>query len=312
MNFRHPIDSITDLIGETPLFRIKKMVKPHWAAIYAKLEWYNIGGSIKDRAALSLIENAEVSGRLDRSKTIIEATSGNTGIALAMIGAAKGYRVTIVMSEGASLERRKIISAYGADLILTPASRGTAGAIEVKERMISEDPGKYVSLDQFHDSANPLAHYTTTGREIIRQMDGKIDAAVMTVGTGGTSTGVAMRLKEYRPSIKIIGVTPKPGVKIDGIRNPSEPNPSSNVHLELFDELVEIDEITRALCFETGRRAAREEGLLIGMSSACALHVSLSLAERLGQGRNIVTIFPDSGYKYLSTELFQDDGHLSN
>ncbi len=311
MRFRHPIDSITDLIGETPLFRIRRMVKPQWAAVYAKLEWYNIGGSIKDRAALSLIEAAEVSGRLDRNKVIIEATSGNTGIALAMMGAAKGYRVAIVMSEGASLERRKIISAYGADLILTPASKGTAGAIEVKEKMIRENPDRYISLDQFHDPANPYAHYITTGKEIIRQMDGRIDAAVMTVGTGGTSTGVAMRLKQYNPAIKIIGITPKPGVKIDGIRNPSEPNPSSNVHLELIDELVEIDEMTRALCFETGRRAAREEGLFIGMSSACALHFSLSIAERFGKGKNIVTIFPDGGYKYLSTELFEDAGHLS-
>ena len=310
MNFRHTIDSITDLIGGTPIIKINRMVKPNWASVYAKLEWYNIGGSIKDRAALSLIETAEVSGKLHKGKTIIEATSGNTGIALAMIGAAKGYRVSIVMSEGASLERRKIITAYGADLILTPASRGTAGAIEVKEKMIREHPDRYVSLDQFHDPANPYSHYMTTGKEIIRQMSGKIDAAVMTVGTGGTSTGVAMRLKEYKPSIKIIGVTPKLGVKIDGIRNPSEPNPSSNVRLDLLDDLVEIDEITRALCFETGRRAAREEGLLIGMSSACALHVSLSLAEQLGEGKNIVTIFPDSGYKYLSTELFEDGGHL--
>jgi cysteine synthase A len=297
------------MIGNTPMIRIRKLLKPRSADVYAKLEWFNVGGSVKDRTALSLIETAEAAGVLRKGKTIIEATSGNTGIALAMLGAAKGYGVTIVMSEGASIERRKLISAYGADLVLTPASKGTAGAIEHKERLIRENPGKFVSLDQFHDPANPYVHFNTTAREILRQMNWKIDAMVMTIGTGGTSTGIALRLREALPSVKIIGVTPKVGVRIDGIRNPAEPNPSRNVRLDLMDEVIEIDDIQKAMCFETGRRAAREEGLLLGMSSACALHVSLDVAAKIGRGKNVVTLFPDNGLKYLSTELFEDLGH---
>jgi cysteine synthase A len=297
------------MIGNTPMIRIRKLLKPRSADVYAKLEWFNIGGSVKDRTALSLIETAEAAGVLRKGKTIIEATSGNTGIALAMLGAAKGYGVTIVMSEGASIERRKLISAYGADLVLTPVSKGTAGAIEQKERLIRENPGKFVSLDQFHDPANPYVHFNTTAREILRQMNWKIDAMVMTIGTGGTSTGIALRLREALPSVKIIGVTPKLGVRIDGIRNPAEPNPSRNVRLDLMDEVIEIDDIQKAMCFETGRRAAREEGLLLGMSSACALHVSLDVAAKIGRGKNVVTLFPDNGLKYLSTELFEDLGH---
>ena len=304
-----PFQSITEMIGNTPMIRIRKLLKPRSADVYAKLEWFNIGGSVKDRTALSLIETAEAAGVLRKGKTIIEATSGNTGIALAMLGAAKGYGVTIVMSEGASIERRKLISAYGADLVLTPASKGTAGAIEQKERLIRENPGKFVSLDQFHDPANPYVHFNTTAREILRQMNWKIDAMVMTIGTGGTSTGIALRLREALPSVKIIGVTPKLGVRIDGIRNPAEPNPSRNVRLDLMDEVIEIDDIQKAMCFETGRRAAREEGLLLGMSSACALHVSLDVAAKIGRGKNVVTLFPDNGLKYLSTELFEDLGH---
>ena len=304
-----PFQSITEMIGNTPMIRIRKLLKPRSADVYAKLEWFNVGGSVKDRTALSLIETAEAAGVLRKGKTIIEATSGNTGIALAMLGAAKGYGVTIVMSEGASIERRKLISAYGADLVLTPASKGTAGAIEHKERLIRENPGKFVSLDQFHDPANPYVHFNTTAREILRQMNWKIDAMVMTIGTGGTSTGIALRLREALPSVKIIGVTPKVGVRIDGIRNPAEPNPSRNVRLDLMDEVIEIDDIQKAMCFETGRRAAREEGLLLGMSSACALHVSLDVAAKIGRGKNVVTLFPDNGLKYLSTELFEDLGH---
>ena len=228
------------------MIRIRKLLKPRSADVYAKLEWFNIGGSVKDRTALSLIETAEAAGVLRKGKTIIEATSGNTGIALAMLGAAKGYGVTIIMSEGASIERRKLISAYGADLVLTPASKGTAGAIEQKERLIRENPGKFVSLDQFHDPANPYVHFNTTAREILHQMSWKIDAMVMTIGTGGTSTGIALRLREALPSVKIIGVTPKVGVRIDGIRNPAEPNPSRNVRLDLMDEVIEIDDIQKA------------------------------------------------------------------
>lgn len=298
--------SISDLIGSTPLLKISKMSEPGAADVYGKLEMYNIGGSVKDRAALYLIEFAEASGILTKDKTIIEATSGNTGIALAMIGAAKGYDVTIVMSESASMERRKIIKAYGADLVLTPADRGTAGAIEKKEALIAENPGKFVPLDQFSNPANVFAHYMGTANEIIRQMSGKIDMVVMCVGTGGTSSGVSLRMREFNPEIRVIGVTPALGVKIQGIRNPMEPNPSKLVRREAFDELIEIDEKGKLEAFETGRRAARKEGILLGMSSSCALHIALEKARELGPGKNVVVILPDNGFKYLSTELFQE------
>ena len=302
--------SISELIGNTPMLKINRMTGTNSANIFAKLESFNIGGSIKDRVALHLIEFAEASGILTKEKTIIEATSGNTGIAIAMIGAAKGYKVTIVMSESVSVERRKIISAYGADLILTPGSRGTSGAIEIKDRLVREDPDKYVPLDQFSNPANVLAHYRGTGREIIDQMNGEIDMVVLSVGTGGTSSGVSLRMKEFNPAIKVIGITPRLGVKIQGIRNPKEPNPSKLVRYEAMDELIEIDEKTKQEAFETGRRAAREEGLLLGMSAAVTLHIATLKAIELGPGKNIIAILPDNGFKYLSTELFQDNGRL--
>ncbi len=299
--------NISSLIGKTPMLKINRMTEPGHANIFAKLEMFNIGGSVKDRAALTLIEFAEASGELTKDKTIIEATSGNTGIALSMIGAYKGYRVAIVMSESASVERRKIIKAYGAELILTPAEKGTAGAIEMKQKLIQENPHKYAPIDQFSNPANVFAHYTGTANEIIEQMDGKIDMVVMSVGTGGTSSGISLRMREYNPEIKIIGVTPKIGVKIQGIRNPQEPYPSRLVRKEYFDELIEIDEKTKKEAFETGRKAAKNEGLLLGMSSACALHFAILKAKELGPGKNVVAIFPDNGFKYLSTELFESE-----
>ena len=306
MNYPGISRNISDLIGKTPMIRINKLTGPKDASIYAKLEMFNIGGSVKDRAALNLIEFAEASGILTRDKTIVEATSGNTGIALAMIGAYKGYKVTIIMSESASIERRKIIKAYGAELLLTPGDKGTAGAIQLKEKLVAENPEKYVPMDQFSNPANILAHYTGTANEIIEQMDGRIDMVVMTVGTGGTSSGIALRMREFNPAIRIIGVTPALGVKIQGIRNPGEPNPSKLVRLDYFDEFIELDEAMKQASFETGRLAASKEGLLLGQSSACALHIALKKAEELGHGKNIVAIFPDNGFKYLSTDLFQE------
>lgn len=298
-------DNISSLIGETPIVRINRMLGKESASVFGKLEMFNLGGSVKDRTALTLIEFAEASGILTHDKTVIEATSGNTGIALSMICAYKGYRATIVMSESASVERRKIIKAYGAELILTPGDRGTAGAIEEKNRLVSEYPDKYVPMDQFSNPANIYAHYSGTANEIIRQMNGKIDMVVMTVGTGGTSSGISLRMREFNPEIKIVGVTPALGVKIQGIRNPMEPNPSTLVRKEYFDELIEFSEKQKMEAFETGRKAARLEGLLLGMTSACALHVAIDKAKQLGPGKNIVAIFPDNGFKYLSTELFE-------
>ncbi|MHB8359985.1 MAG: PLP-dependent cysteine synthase family protein [Thermoplasmataceae archaeon] len=299
---------ITGLIGNTPIVKLNRMTSDSDATIYLKLESFNIGGSMKDRTALYLFEYAQSAGLLRDGRRIIEATSGNTGIALSMIGAAKGYGVTILMSEGVSVERRKIISAYGAELILTPAEKGTAGAIAVKEEMIQKYPDRYVSLDQFSNPVNVLAHYNSTSKEIMDQMDGKIDAIVMSVGTGGSSSGISMRLRDEIPGIRIIGVTAALGVKIEGIRSQKEPNPSKLVRVDSFDELYEINEDEKKECFDTARRAASEEGILLGMSSGCVLHYALKEAKKLGRGKNVLCIMPDNGLKYLSTDLFLDLG----
>jgi cysteine synthase len=298
-------NNITELIGRTPMVRINKLTGPNDATIYAKLEWYNIGGSVKDRMALYLIEFAEAAGRLKKDKTLLEATSGNTGIALAMIAAAKGYKLAIVMPESVSIERRKIIQAYGAELILSPGEKGTGGAVELKLKLLKENPEKYVDIDQFRDPANILAHYQTTGKEIIEQTNGKVDMIVVGVGTAGTGVGTSMRVKEYNRNIKIVGVMPKLGVSIQGIRNPNETYPTQLYRKESFDEIIEISNEEVNETFEVARKTAREEGLLVGMSSGAILHVAFKKAKQLGKGKIIVAILPDSGEKYLSTTLFQ-------
>jgi cysteine synthase len=297
-------NDITELIGKTPMVRINRLTGPEDATVYAKLEWYNIGGSVKDRMALYLMEYAEASGKLSKDKVILEATSGNTGIALAMLAAAKGYGITIVMPESVSVERRQIIRAYGAELILSPGDKGTSGAIELKQKLLRENPEKYVDLDQFRDPANILAHYQTTGREILEQTRGIVDMVVVGIGTAGTGVGVSMRLKEFNKDIKIVGVTTRLGVSIQGLRNPKEPYPTMLFRKECFDEIVEIDEDGRKEAFETAREAARKEGLLIGMSSGAIMLVALKKARKLGRGKTIVAVLPDGGEKYLSTGLF--------
>jgi cysteine synthase len=298
-------NSITDLIGKTPLVRINKLTGPDDATVFAKLEWYNIGGSVKDRMGLYLIEYAEAAGRLSKGKTILEATSGNTGIALAMLAAAKGYKIAIVMPESVSLERRKIIRAYGAELILSPGERGTGGAIELKQKLLKENPEKYVDLDQFKDPANILAHYQTTSKEIIQQTRGDVDMIVIGVGTAGTGVGTSLRLKEYNPKIKIVGVMPKLGVSIQGLRNPKEPYPTQLFREKHFDEIIEIQEEEVPKTFDVVRKLAKLEGLLVGMSSGAIMHVALQKAKKIGKGKIIVAILPDSGEKYLSTDLFK-------
>ena len=297
--------NIIDLIGNTPMIRINKLTGPDDAKIYAKLEWYNISGSVKDRMALYLINNAEASGELTKEKTILEATSGNTGIALSMIAAAKGYKITIVMPESVSIERRKIIRAYGADLVLSPGDKGTGGAIELKQKMLKENPEKYFDVNQFKDSNNIRAHYETTGKEIIKQTKGNIDMFIVGIGTAGTGVGVSIRLKEFKPDVRIVGVTPRLGVKIQGLRNPKENNPTELFKREYFDDMIEIDQDEVAEVYDTAREAAREEGLLIGISSAALLYVALKKAKELEKNKTIVVIFPDNGVKYLSTGLFE-------
>jgi cysteine synthase len=295
--------SVLDLIGRTPMVKINKLVSSEDAELLAKLEWYNPGGSVKDRMALYLVEAAEASGRLRKDKVIIEATSGNTGIALAMIAAVKGYRIVVVMPESVSIERRKIIRAYGADLILSPREKGTAGAIELKRRIIEEDPEKYVDLDQFSDPANIMAHYQTTAREIIEQTSGKVDMVVVGIGTAGTGVGISMGLKEYKKDVRIVGVTPKLGISIQGLRNPAEENPTKLFRPDAFDEIVEIEDLSSIKLM--ARELARKEGLLVGQSSAAIMDVAVKKAKEIGRGRTIVAVLPDNGLKYLSTDLFE-------
>lgn len=299
-------NDITELIGKTPMVRINKLTGPNDATIYAKLEWYNIGGSVKDRMALYILRKAEADGRLKKKKTILEATSGNTGIALAMLAAMKDYKIALVMPESVSTERRKIIKAYGAELILSPGEKGTGGAVELKQKLLKENPEKYVDVDQFKDPANILAHYETTGKEILEQTDGRVDMIVVGIGTAGTGVGTSKRVKEFNPKIKIVGVTPKLGVSIQGLRNPREPYPTQLFRKEGFDEIVEIDKGEIEKTFEVAREMARREGLLIGMSAGTIMYVALKKAKEIGKGKTIVAILPDSGEKYLSTKLFEE------
>jgi len=299
-------NSVIDLIGNTPLVKINNLTGPDDATLYAKLEWFNIGGSVKDRLALYIIEYAQAAGRLNRERAILEATSGNTGIALAMIAAAKQYKLTIVMPESVSIERRRIIRAFGAELVLSPASKGTAGAIELKQKMLKESPDKYIDVDQFKDPANILAHYETTGKEILEQTHGLLDMIVLGIGTAGTGVGTSMRVKEIKPEIRVVGVTPKLGTSIQGLRNPGEPFPTQLFRREWFDEVIEISEADKEATFQTAREVAKQEGLLIGMSSGAIMHIALKKAKQIGKGKTIVAILPSGGERYLSTPLYPE------
>jgi cysteine synthase len=298
-------NNIVELIGNTPLVRIRKLTGNEDATIYAKLEWYNIGGSVKDRMALYLIEYAEVAGKLNKEKTILEATSGNTGIALAMIAAAKGYKLAIVMPESVSVERRRIIKAYGAKLILSPGEKGTWGAAELKEKILKKHQNEYIDIDQFKDPANILAHYETTGKEILKQTNGKVDMIIVGIGTAGTGAGISMRVREYNEEIKIIGVMPKLGVSIQGLRNPEEPYPTKLFREKYFDEIIEITKEELPKTFEVARKVARKEGLLIGMSAGTIMYIALKKAKDLGKNKTLVAVLPDDGMKYLTTNLFE-------
>ena len=299
-------NSVSDLIGKTPMVRINNLTGPNDSILYAKLEWFNIGGSVKDRLALYIIEYAQSAGRLDKERRILEATSGNTGIALAMIAAAKKYKLTLVMPESVSTERRRLIKAYGAELILSPGPKGTAGAIELKQQILKEDPRMYIDLDQFKDPANILAHYETTGKEILEQTHGQLDMIVVGIGTAGTGVGTSMRVKETKPGVRIVGVTPKLGTVVQGLRNPNEPFPTQLFRSEWFDEVVEISNEEKEDTFRIAREVARQEGLFIGMSAGSIMYVALRKAKELGKDKTIVAILPDGGERYLSTTLYPE------
>ena len=292
--------SILSAIGNTALVELKRVGPNPKVRILAKLEGNNPGGSVKDRAALYMIAKAEESGELTRDKTILEPTSGNTGIALAMIGASKGYRVKLTLPECVSSERRHVLEAFGAEVVLTPAKESVDGAIAMAHRMLEENHDEYFMPDQYTNENNPLAHYETTGPEIYEQTRGQIDVFVAGMGTTGTLMGVSRYLKEKSKHIRIVGVEPTPGHAIQGLKNMTEA-----VVPEIYDKsrLDDIIVIQDQEAFEMSRRLVSEEGIFGGISSGAAVAGAVRVAEQMSYG-TVVTIIPDRGDRYLSTMLF--------
>jgi len=294
--------NILDTIGNTPIVPIRNINKNDNIKIFAKLEYFNPGGSIKDRVAFSMIEDAEKSGQLTRDKVIIEATSGNTGIGLALVSAVKGYRLILTMSDSASEERKRILKALGADLIYTLARLGTDGAIEEAYKMARENPDKYWLADQFNNESNWRAHYDGTAVEIWDQTNREVTMVVAPIGTTGTAMGISRRLKEYNPNIKVVGVEPYLGHKIQGMKNMKESYRPEIFKTELLDQIIHIEDEE---AFQMVRRLAREEGIFVGMSSGAAMAGALKAGKEI-KGGVIVVILPDGGERYLSTKLFMD------
>ncbi|MFH1036125.1 MAG: cysteine--tRNA ligase [Pseudomonadota bacterium] len=295
------VNNILELVGGTPLVRINR-INPHpKVEVYAKLEAMNPGGSVKDRPALYMIEQAEKSGELTPGKIVLEATSGNTGIGLAMVCAVKGYRMLFTMSESASAERRKILRAYGADILITPAHMGTDGAIEEAYRLAREHPDKYYLVDQFNNENNWKAHTDhSTADEIYEASEGKVKVVVISMGTTGTLMGITRRLRELDPKIRVVGVEPYQAHKIQGLKNMKESYPPGIFNPHEPDSIVNIDDDS---AYETARRLAREEGIFVGMSAGAAMKVALDQAAQMDGGL-VVALLPDGGERYLSTSLF--------
>jgi cysteine synthase A len=301
-------NDVTELIGNTPLVRIRKMAKDSVADIVAKLEFYNPAHSVKDRIGLSMIEAAEAAGQIGPDTVVVEPTSGNTGIALAMVCAARGYRCKLVMPETMSNERRMLLRAYGAELVLTPGSEGMLGAIRRAEELVAEHPN-YFMPQQFNNPANPEVHRRTTAEEIWRDTDGKVDILVAGVGTGGTITGVSEVIKARRPGFQAIAVEPEASPILS--KGTKGPHPIQGIGAGFVPKVLnthsydEVITVTNEDAFETARVAAREEGLLVGISSGAALWAAMEVARRPeNAGKLIVTIIPSFGERYLSTPLF--------
>lgn len=297
------VNNILELVGDTPLVRVNRLWDHPKVELYAKVEYMNPGGSVKDRVALSMIEAAERSGELTPGKTILEATSGNTGIGLAMVAAVKGYKAAMCLSESASEERKKILRAYGAELILTPGHLGTDGAIEEAYRLAREEPDKYFCPDQFNNQFNWRAHYDTTADEIYQATEGKVRVVVITMGTTGTLMGICRRMRELDPKVRVVGVEPYLGHKIQGLKNMKESMVPGIFARREPDEIVNIDD---EQAYECARRLAREEGIFVGMSAGAAMKVALDEAARLAEGV-VVALLPDGGERYLSTSLFASE-----
>lgn len=300
-------NNIAELVGNTPVIKLNKLSDPGGATILVKMESFNPGASVKDRIALTMIEQAEADGKLKPGSVIVEPTSGNTGIGLAMIAAVKGYKLILVMPETMSIERRKLMAAYGADFVLTPGSEGMNGAIKKAQELISLNP-HYFMPQQFENKANPEIHRKTTAKEILAQTNGNLDVFVSCVGTGGTLTGVGEVLKQQIKDLKVIAVEPaaspvlsggKPGPhKIQGIGAGFIPDV---INIKIIDEVVTV---TNDDAIETARRLAKEEGLLVGISSGAAVFAAIKVAKQLPSDKVILTIAPDTGERYLSSELF--------
>ncbi len=297
---KNVFSNVLEAIGNTPLIRINRMNPNPRVTLYVKWEAKNPGGSVKDRPALSLIETAEREALLTPNKVIIEATSGNTGIGLAMVAAVKGYRIVLAMPETASLERQKILKAFGAELLLTPGSKGTDGAIEEVYNLVRENPELYFMPDQFNSPANPAAHHEKTGPEIYEQTEGKVNAVVVTLGTTGTAMGILEAMKERDPAIQVFGVEPYPAHKIQGLKNMKESYVPGIFDRHALDGIINVKDDE---AFEMARRLAREEGIFAGMSSGAAMAAAVKLAMEREEGI-IVAILPDGGDRYLSTNLF--------
>ncbi len=303
-------NNVLELIGRTPLVKLNRLATPQMAQVYAKLESFNPGGSVKDRICYSMILAAEKDGRLNKNSVIVEPTSGNTGIGLAMVAAVCGYRLILTMPESMSLERRYILKQFGAEIVLTPAAEGMPGAIRKAEELVKNTPGAFMP-QQFNNPANPEIHRLTTAREVIEDTGGDLDAFVSGVGTGGTVTGVGEILKKELPKVKVIAVEPvcspvlsggKPGPhRIQGIGAGFVP--------EVLNQKV-IDEVRQVKdedSFATAKRLAKEEGLLVGISSGAAVWVALEVAKELGKGKKVVVVLPDTGERYLSVKAFVEN-----
>ncbi|EGQ3715157.1 cysteine synthase A [Staphylococcus pseudintermedius] len=304
---RKPVDNITDIIGQTPVVKLRHQAGEDAADIYVKLEYQNPGGSVKDRIALAMIEQAEKEGKIKPGDTIVEPTSGNTGIGLAFVCAAKGYKAVFTMPETMSMERRNLLKAYGAELVLTPGAEAMKGAIK-KAKELKETHG-YFEPQQFENPANPKVHELTTGPELVEQFEGRtIDAFLAGVGTGGTLSGAGKVLKEKYPDIQIVAIEPEDSPVLSG----GEPGPHKlqglgagfipgTLNTEIYDEIIKVG---NEVAMETSRRVAKEEGILGGISSGAAIYAAIQKGKELGKGKTVVTVLPSNGERYLSTPLY--------
>ncbi|MCE5046143.1 cysteine synthase A [Staphylococcus epidermidis] len=305
-----PVDYVTQIIGNTPVVKLRNVVDDDAADIYVKLEYQNPGGSVKDRIALAMIEKAEREGKIKPGDTIVEPTSGNTGIGLAFVCAAKGYKAVFTMPETMSQERRNLLKAYGAELVLTPGSEAMKGAIK-KAKELKEEHG-YFEPQQFENSANPEIHELTTGPELVEQFEGRqIDAFLAGVGTGGTLSGVGKVLKKEYPNVEIVAIEPEASPVLSG----GEPGPHKlqglgagfvpdTLNTEVYDSIIKVGNDT---AMDMARRVAREEGILAGISSGAAIYSAIQKAKELGKGKTVVTVLPSNGERYLSTPLYSFD-----